>query len=186
MIDMKIAVIVGSLRAESYNKTLARVIAAKLPQDTEVEYIDLTDVPFMNEDLEIEMPWPVAQATTQVMQADGVLIVSPEYNRGIPAVTKNIIDWLSRGSTGSTLINKPVAIAGISTGPIKTLVMQSQLRLVLAHVGAHVMTSPVLALTVGKDNMQVDGTLSEVTEGHVDAFARLFVQHIQLYTRNKA
>ncbi len=178
---MKIAVIVGSLRAASYNKTLARVIVAKLPQGTEVEYVDLVDVPFMNEDLEAAVPEVVATAAEQVAHADGVLIVSPEYNRGIPAVTKNIIDWLSRPSTGNPLAGKPVAIAGISSGPIKTLVMQSQLRPVLAHTGAHVMTGPVLALTLGADNMAADGVLSTATEAVVDRFAAAMTQHIALY-----
>ena len=175
------AVIVGSLRKGSYNQTLARVIVAKLPQFTEVEYVELADVPFMNEDLEAAVPDTVAAVAKQVAQADGVLIVSPEYNRGIPAVTKNIIDWLSRPSTGNPLTGKPVAIAGISSGPIKTLVMQSQLRPVLAHTGAQVMTSPVLALTVGDDNMTVDGVLSESTGRVIDAFTEAFVKHIVLY-----
>jgi len=179
---MKLAVIVGSLRHDSHNLTLARVLVEYLPADTETTWVDLRDVPFMNEDLESSVPSSVMRIADQISQSDGVLIVSPEYNRGIPAVTKNAIDWLSRGSTGNPLKGKPVAIGGISTGPIKTLVMQSQLRPVLAHVGAVVLTSPALALTVSEDNMTAEGVASEKTTLHLAEFTRAFLAHVRLYS----
>lgn len=179
---MRLAVVVGSLRKESYNRTLADVIVGRLPGDIEVVRIDVADVPLMNEDLEAELPESVRRVARQIAEADGLLIISPEYNRGIPAVTKNIVDWLSRESTGHPLKGKPVAIGGISSGPIKTLVMQSQLRSVLAHTQAHVMTAPVLGLTVGDANMTAAGVLSETTAKVVDAYIASMVQHIKLYT----
>lgn len=179
---MKIVIIVGSLRKSSYNRTLARVLAERLPENVEIMWVDLFDVPFMNEDLETNVPASVRIAAEQVASADGVLIVSPEYNRGIPAVTKNIVDWLSRESTGNPLRGKPVAIAGISSGPIKTMVMQSQLRPVLAHTQAIVLTAPVVALTIGDANMTESGTLSDVTATHLDVFAEAFVAHVTLHT----
>lgn len=180
---MKIAVLVGSLRQESYNKTLARVIESRLPQDVEFDWLELADVPFMNEDLESDVPASVRRVADQVAQADGLLILSPEYNRGIPAVTKNAVDWLSRGSTGNTINGKPTAIGGITVSPIKTLVMQSQLRPILAHVGAPVMTGPVLSLTVGEDNMTAAGELAESTKPFVDKFIQSMQAHIELHTK---
>lgn len=179
---MKLAVIVGSLRQKSYNRTLAGVLINRLPSDIETTVLDLADVPFMNQDLETELPESVRRVAEQVASADGVLIISPEYNRGIPAVTKNIVDWLSRESTGNPLKEKPVVIGGISSGPIKTLVMQSQLRPVLAHTQAIVMTAPVLALTVGEANMTEEGALSEATVVHIDAYIVAAIAHIKLYT----
>lgn len=96
-------------------------------------------------------------------------------------MTKNIVDWLSRGSTGHPLKDKPVAIGGISSGPIRTMVMQSQLRPVLAHTGAIVMTSPVLGLTEGQDNMSASGELSDATAQHIEKYLTAFVQHVQRY-----
>ena len=179
---MKIAIIVGSLRNGSYNHMLARELAVRLPGETGVEWLELSEVPFMNEDLEAEVPEVVQVAAQQVAEADGVLIVSPEYNRGIPAVTKNIVDWLSRPSTGHSLKGKPVAIAGISIGPIKTMVMQSQLRPVLAHTQAVVLTAPVIALTVGNDNMTAYGGVSDVTARHLDVYIAAFMAHVERYT----
>ena len=179
---MKIAVIVGSLRSGSYNHVLAHALVERLPAGSEVEWLKLTEIPFMNEDLEAEVPEVVQLAAQQVAEADGLLIVSPEYNRGIPAVTKNIVDWLSRPSTGHSLKGKPVAIAGISSGPIKTMVMQSQLRPVLAHTQAVVLTAPVIALTIGDDNMTASGGVSDVTARHLDAYIAAFMVHVERYT----
>lgn len=179
---MKIAVIVGSLRNGSYNHVLAHALVERLPAGSEVEWLKLTEIPFMNEDLEAEVPEVVQLAAQQVAEADGLLIVSPEYNRGIPAVTKNIVDWLSRPSTGHPLKGKPVAIAGISSGPIKTMVMQSQLRPVLAHTQAVVLTAPVIALTIGDDNMTASGGVSDVTARHLDAYIAAFMVHVERYT----
>ncbi|QHN42534.1 NADPH-dependent FMN reductase [Candidatus Mycosynbacter amalyticus] len=179
---MKIAVIVGSLRNGSYNHVLAHALVERLPAGSEVEWLKLTEIPFVNEDLEAEVPEVVQLAAQQVAEADGLLIVSPEYNRGIPAVTKNIVDWLSRPSTGHPLKGKPVAIAGISSGPIKTMVMQSQLRPVLAHTQAVVLTAPVIALTIGDDNMTASGGVSDVTARHLDAYIAAFMVHVERYT----
>lgn len=179
---MKIAIVVGSLRSGSYNRMLAGALAERLPSGAEVSWMELAEVPMMNEDLESNVPETVRTAARQVAEADGVLIVSPEYNRGIPAVTKNIIDWLSRPSTEHPLQGKPVAIAGASSGPIKTMVMQSQLRPVLAHVRAEVMTAPVLALSVGDDTMTASGDVSDVTARYLDEYMAAFVRHIERYT----
>ncbi len=179
---MKLAVVVGSLRKESYNRTLAGVVINELPSEVETVVVDLADVPFFNQDLEQELPDSVRRVAAQVAEADGLLIISPEYNRGIPAVTKNIVDWLSRESTGNPLKGKPVAIGGISSGPIKTMVMQAQLRPVLAHTQAVVMAAPVLALTVGEAQMTADGILSDATAQYLDAYIAAVVAHVQLYT----
>lgn len=180
MNGMKIAIIVGSLRKESYNKKLADVLVKLLPSETEIEYLRLDDVPFMNEDLEDEMPESVQRIAGQVRRADAVLIVSPEYNRGVPAVTKNTIDWLSRPSTGTVLAGKPVAIAGATSGPIRTLVMQSQLRGILAHVGARVMDAPALGVSYPA-MADEDGTLHAATEDFARKFAAAFAVHVKLY-----
>lgn len=178
---MKIAVIVGSLRNGSYNYMLAKLLVERLPGGVEVEWVKLAEVPFMNEDMETDIPESVRRAAEQVAAADGVLIVSPEYNRGIPAVTKNIVDWLSRPSTGHPLKAKPVAIAGATVGPIKTMVMQSQLRPVLAHTQAIVLTSPVVGLTIGDDGMMASGDVSDATARHLESFVTAFMTHIERY-----
>lgn len=184
MNDMKIAIIVGSLRKESYNHKLAEALAGLMPSEVEVEYLRLDDMPFMNEDLEIEVPQQVLRIASQVQQADAVLIVSPEYNRGVPAVTKNTVDWLSRPSTGSPLAGKPAAIAGATSGPIRTLVMQSQLRGVLAHVGSHVMDAPALGVSYPA-MADKDGTLHAATKEFASTFIAAFIAHIKLYAERK-
>lgn len=180
MNGMKIAIIVGSLRKESYNHKLAGALVGLMLPEVEAEYLRLDDMPFMNEDLEGEVPQPVLRIAEQVRRADAVLIVSPEYNRGVPAVTKNTIDWLSRPSTGVPLANKPMAIAGATSGPIRTLVMQSQLRGILAHVGARVMDAPALGVSYPA-MADEDGTLHAATEDFTRKFAAAFAAHVKLY-----
>ncbi|PID31390.1 NADPH-dependent FMN reductase [Candidatus Saccharibacteria bacterium] len=172
---MKLAIIVGSIRKQSYNKKLAERIADRLPAGSDVEWVD-PNVPLMSEDLEPDqVPVEVRRAAEQVEASDAVLFVSPEYNRSFSGIIKNVIDWLGRESTGRSLRGKPAAIAGATTGPIGTAVMQSQLRPVLAHVGVDVVPSPAVLVTV-PDRMNENGELSEQTTAQVDALIAALMQ----------
>ncbi|HEU0266498.1 MAG TPA: NAD(P)H-dependent oxidoreductase, partial [Candidatus Saccharimonadaceae bacterium] len=88
----KIAVFVGSLRADSFNKKLAKSLEALAPEGVEFDYIDL-NLPLFNQDLEENYPPEAQKVKDQVEAADGVLFVTPEYNRSVPGVLKNAIDW---------------------------------------------------------------------------------------------
>ncbi|MBP2057158.1 NAD(P)H-dependent FMN reductase [Lactobacillus colini] len=115
----QITFIVGSLRKDSFNKTLANYIIEKLSKiDFKIEFASIGDIPLMNQDIEFPAPVAVSTLRTQVENSDALWIVSPEYNGTIPGVLKNALDWLSRpvqqGTFGAPefLINKPVAISG--------------------------------------------------------------------------
>lgn len=87
----------GSLRQDSYNRALLRVARDDAPEALAITLFDLIDLPLYNADVEAEGdPPPVAEFKAAVDAADGVLIATPEYNHGVPAVTKNAIDWASR------------------------------------------------------------------------------------------
>jgi len=91
----KVAVLIGSLRRESFNRRIANAIAAVKPASLEFDQIPIGDLPFYNEDLESESPPPQWTAfRNRVKSADAVLFVTPEYNRSVPGVLKNAIDWL--------------------------------------------------------------------------------------------
>lgn len=174
---MKLAIIVGSLRAGSHNAKLAHVIAERLPEGSEVEWVS-ADVPLFSEDLENEsLPETVQQRAEQVRKCDAVLFISPEYNRSFSGVIKNLIDWLSRGSLGHPLDNKKGAIAGASAGQIGTAVMQSQLRPVLAHMGMDILPLPELFISV-PSRMSDSGELSEQSEKAVSKFVAALERHV--------
>ncbi|MBF6130450.1 NAD(P)H-dependent oxidoreductase [Nocardia brasiliensis] len=116
----RILALVGSLRAASINRRLAETAALTAPEGVEVTlYEGLADIPFYNEDLDIEGAVPAqAQALRDaVAAADGLLIVTPEYNGTLPGVLKNAIDWASRPYGGGSLKGKPTAVISASISP---------------------------------------------------------------------
>ncbi|MFC9997824.1 NAD(P)H-dependent oxidoreductase [Nocardia sp. NPDC127526] len=117
MSQTRLLALVGSLRAASINRRLAEAAATTAPEGVAVEIYDgLADIPFYNEDLDVagEVP-PAAQALREaVAAADGLLLVTPEYNGTLPAVLKNAIDWASRPYAAGAIKGKPVAVVSAS------------------------------------------------------------------------
>lgn len=92
----KVLFIVGSLRKESFNRQLAKKAEQLLGEQAEVSFLNYTDVPFMNQDVEFPVPAAVARVREQVSNADALWFFTPEYNFSYPGVLKNLLDWLSR------------------------------------------------------------------------------------------
>jgi chromate reductase len=134
-----IAVIVGSLRQESLNRRLARALVRLAPPSLKFYNVDLDEIPFYNGDLEANRPEAVNRFVAQCARAHAVLIVTPEFNRSLPAVLKNAIDWGSKPMDKSVWRDKPVASSGISPGPIRTAAAQLHLRTVLGALGSNVL-----------------------------------------------
>lgn len=113
-----ILTLVGSLRAGSTNRKLAELAAEVAPAGTTLEiYEGLRDLPFYDEDLDGDTPPAAATALREALvQADGLLFVTPVYNGGVPAHVKNALDWLSRPNGGAAIAEKPVAAIGTAWG----------------------------------------------------------------------
>ncbi|NBC66208.1 MAG: FMN reductase, partial [Bacteroidetes bacterium] len=127
--DINILTFAGSLRKASYNKALLRAAKEIAPKSMEITIFDLEGIPLYNADLEAEGdPGRVVEFKQAIQKADGLLIATPEYNHGVPAVTKNAIDWASRPPKDSPLNEKPVGILGASPGLTGSARGQSQLR----------------------------------------------------------
>lgn len=113
----KILFIVGSLRKDSFNKQAARYAASLLDGKAEVSFLDYADVPLMNEDIEFPTPAAVARVRKEVTEADGLWFFTPEYNKMIPGLLKNLLDWLSRplaaGEKTTAMQGKKATIAGV-------------------------------------------------------------------------
>jgi chromate reductase len=158
---MRILAISGSLRAGSYNTSLARAAVDVAPAGVDVElYEGLGSLPPFDEDLDADgPPTPVRKLREQIADADAILVVTPEYNGSLPGVLKNAIDWASRPRSEAALRGKTVAVAGASTGQYGALWAIQDLRKVLGIAGARVIEGEV---SVPRAHELVDeaGTLS--------------------------
>ena len=118
MAKIKIAAIVGSNRRESINAKLAHALASLGADRADFEFIAIGDLPLYNQDLEAELPQSVVRFKSQIAAADGLLFVTPEHNRSIPALLKNAIDWGARPYGQNSWSRKPAAITGTSPGAL--------------------------------------------------------------------
>jgi chromate reductase, NAD(P)H dehydrogenase (quinone) len=140
---MTVLGIAGSLRAGSYNRGLLRAARELLPAGLQLEEHDLRGLPLYDGDVEAAGdPQPVIDLKDAIARADALLIATQEYNRGVPGVLKNAVDWASRPALASPLAGKPVAIVGASTGLGGTARAQQQLRDALEFPRALVLDEP--------------------------------------------
>lgn len=126
----RIAVLVGSTRQKSLNRRFAHVLAQLAAGRLEFRFVEIGSLPMYNDDLWSEPPEAVLRFKEDIAACAAVLFVTPEYNRSIPPVLKNAIDWGSRPKGQSVWARKPGAIVGASPGAIGTAVGQAHLRLV--------------------------------------------------------
>jgi chromate reductase len=142
MATQKIGYFVGSLAAGSINRTLSKALINLAPADLEFTEIPIKDLPLYSYDYDADFP-PAGRALKEAIEAsDGILFVSPEYNRSIPGALKNAIDWASRPWNSNSFARKPTGIIGASPGSIGTAVMQSSMRSVLSFLDAPQLNAP--------------------------------------------
>lgn len=175
---VRVLALVGSLRRDSYNRRLVTAARNLAPTGLEIA-IDqrIGDLPLFSEDLEEPLgalKGPVVALRQDVSRADGLLIATPEYNRSIPGVLKNAIDWLSCGPA-PVLSGKPVAILGASTGPWGTRLAQAAAREIMTATEAIVLPAPAMFLRNASSSFGADGQLTddrsrEVLERLLEAF----------------
>ncbi len=173
-----IAIVVGSLRKDSINKKLAQNIMAIGSDIFRFTLADLADVPMLNQDLEDDLPKPVVDFKKIIAGADGVILVTPEYNRSVPAVMKNAIDWASRPYGQNLWQGKPVAMCGIAPGPVGTATAQAHLRSVLAMLGAALCCQPEVYL---QDTQGMFDEQGVITAERVRNFLRRFLEGLDLW-----
>lgn len=171
----------GSLRSGSFNRALARALPELLPEGAALEVFELHDVPLYNADLDTDerRPEAVRRWKARVDGADGLILVSPEYNYGVPGVVKNALDWASRPGFRSPMAGKPTGIMGASGGASGTMRGQEQLKLNLLGMVAQVFPHPGVAVRSAGEKIQ-DGVLTdEKTRSFVADYLEAFVAWIR-------
>jgi len=180
MQPLKIAVIVGSLRRESFNRQLAGAMVKLGPADFAFTVPPIDDLPLYNQDDDAHPAAPVARLKAQIAASHGLLFVTPEYNRSIPGVLKNAIDHASRPYGQSVWAGKPAGVLGASVGAIGTSMAQQHLRNILAYLDMPTMGQPEAFLHVGAGLFDSSGQLGasqrKFLEGWMDRYAA-WVRH---------
>lgn len=162
--SIKILAFAGSLRRDSYNKALINTANELAPENVNVEIFDLAGIPLFIQDEEGDMPEKVRLFKKKIDAADAILIATPEYNRSVPGVLKNAIDWASRPPGNNSFNDKPVAIMGATGGQlIGTYGAQTHLRDIFAYLNAYVLEKPQLFIAGASEKISNGKVLDDAT-----------------------
>jgi chromate reductase len=159
MSQYQIAVIVGSLRKESFNRKLASAVVKLAPPEFSFKQVHIADLPLYNQDDDANQAESVKRMKGEIAAAQGVLFVTPEYNRSIPGVLKNAIDHASRPYGQSVWGGKPAGVLGASPGATGTAMAQQHLRNVLVAVGVLTLAQPEAFIQVKEGLFDEDGNI---------------------------
>jgi chromate reductase, NAD(P)H dehydrogenase (quinone) len=158
---MQILGISGSLRKASYNTAALRACNELLPAGMTMRIARIDDLPIFNQDVfDAGIPEPAKRLRAEILEADGVLIASPEYNFSLSAALKNAIDWASRPPHQSWQ-DKPVAIFSATQGPLGGARVQYDLRRILGQIWAHVLPRPEVFIGSAQGKFDAQGKITD-------------------------
>ena len=158
-----VAVLVGSLRKDSYNQKLALALAHLAPPELTFEHLRIDDLPAYNQDDDGNQAASVKRLKTEIAAAQGLLFVTPEYNRSIPGVLKNAIDCASRPYGDSAWTGKPVAVMGASVGTLGTARAQYHLRQTFVFLNMYPVNQPEVMVSNAQKRFDQEGKLTDDT-----------------------
>ena len=182
MAQIKIAVLVGSLRKDSFNKKLALALAKLAPSDFLFEHTRIDDLPQYNQDNDAAPSEEVVRLKSHIASCQGLLFVTPEYNRSIPGVLKNAIDHASRPYGKSVWNHKPAAVVGVSVGATGTAMAQQHLRNILAYLNVPTLGQPEVFIQNKDDLFDGDNGIGESSraflQGWTDEYVAWVKKHV--------
>lgn len=181
-IHKNIIAISGSLRAQSFNGSLLKAVKTLAPESLNIEIVDISNIPLYNQDLEKDFPANFPKAVQdlkdKIMASDGVIFATPEYNRSVPGVLKNVIDWASRPYGKNAFAGKPVLVLGVTVGQIGTAVAQYHLKQILLCLDMHVIGQPEFYLGGATSKFDAEGNLTDQsTKNHIVEALEVLERH---------
>lgn len=182
MSKYQIAVIVGSLRKDSFNRKLATALAKLAPSEFTFKQVDISDLPLYNQDDDGSPAGSVTRLKSEIQSAQGLLFVTPEYNRSIPGVLKNAIDHASRPYGQSAWGGKPAGVIGASIGAMGTALAQQHLRNILAYLDVPTLGQPE-AFIQAKDGLfdetgNIGPASKQFLQGWMDRYVAWVKKHV--------
>ncbi|HRO49566.1 MAG TPA: NADPH-dependent FMN reductase [Hyphomicrobium sp.] len=182
MSTTKIAVFVGSLRRDSFNGKLANALTKLGPSDFSFSTVEIGDLPLYNQDDDGNPAQEVKRLKAEITGADGLLFVTPEYNRSIPGVLKNAIDHASRPYGQSAWGGKPAGVMGISVGAIGTALAQQHLRNILAYLDVPTLGQPEAFLQMKDDLFEPDGSIGSASRQFLQEWMDRYVAWVKTHS----
>jgi chromate reductase len=161
MAQLSIAVVVGSLRRESLNARLADALCKLGPTDFAFKRLTIGNLPLYNQDDDASQADVVKKLKADIAASQGLLFVTPEYNRSIPGVLKNALDHASRPYGQNAWANKPAGVIGISIGAVGTAIAQQHLRTILAYLDVPTLGQPEAFLQNKEGLFNADGSIGD-------------------------
>jgi chromate reductase, NAD(P)H dehydrogenase (quinone) len=180
---MNIVTIVGSVRKESYNMQLAKTMQERYKGKLNINIADIRSLPHFDQDEENNPPQPVKEFKEAISHADGVIIITPEYNWSVPGVLKNALDWASR--VDKVFIGKPVMTLGATLGMLGTVRAQMHLREILGAPGIQAKVLPpggnevLISFANQKFDEQTGQLVDEGTLNFLDSKVDAFVDFVK-------
>lgn len=174
-----IAVVIGSLRKDSFNRQLASALARLAPPDVQFTQVEIGDLPLYNQDNDAQPPEAVRRLKAAIAAAQGVLFVTPEYNRSIPGVLKNAIDHASRPYGQNAWAGKPAAVVGVSIGAIGTALAQQHLRNVLAYLDMPTLGQPEAFIQARDGLFDAQGNIGEASRAFLQGWMDRYVAWVK-------
>jgi len=182
MSEISIAVIVGSLRRDSFNRKLADGLAKLAPTGVTFKQLQIGDLPLYNQDDDASPAESVKRLKKEISAASGLLFVTPEYNRSIPGVLKNALDHASRPYGQSAWAGKPAGVIGASVGPIGTALAQQHLRNVLAYLDVPTLGQPEAFIQAKEGLFNPDGSIGEASSKFLQGWMDKYVAWVKKHT----
>lgn len=182
MSQIQIAIIVGSLRQDSFNRKLATAMVKLAPAAVTFKQIHIGDLPLYNQDDDASQAEAVKRLKAEILAAHGVLFVTPEYNRSIPGVLKNAIDHASRPYGQSAWAGKPAGVLGVSVGAIGTSMAQQHLRNMLAYLDMPTMGQPEAFIQAKDGLFDADGSIGEGSKKFIQSWMSLYIAWVRKHS----
>lgn len=175
----EIAVLVGSLRRDSFNRKLAQGLIKLGPSDFTFKELQIGDLPLYNQDDDADQAPEVKRLKSEVAAASGLLFVTPEYNRSISGVLKNALDNASRPYGQSAWGGKPAGVIGTSIGAIGTAVAQQHLRTILAYLDVPTLGQPEAFIQANDELFEADGNIGPASRGFLQDWMDRYVAWVK-------
>jgi chromate reductase, NAD(P)H dehydrogenase (quinone) len=183
MNNTRIAVVVGSLRKDSFNRKLAAGLARLAPPNFTLDTLEIGDLPLYNQDDDGNPGPAVKRLKSQVAAAHGLLFVTPEYNRSMPGVLKNALDHASRPYGQNAWAGKPAGVIGVSIGAIGTALAQQHLRNILAYLDVPMLGQPEAFIHATEGLFEADGSIGAASRQFLQGWMDRYVAWVKLHAR---